>query len=58
MWLMNGHMSIVEKPFYYIDRKNLDTELAKAVYRISYLAKVRGKGYRSQQAKDYGASRN
>jgi len=58
MWLMNGHVSIVKKPFNYIDRKNLDTELAKAVYRISYLAKVRGKGYRSQQAKDYGASRN
>ena len=55
---MNGHMSIVEKPFYYIDKNNLDTELAKAVYRISYLAKVRGKGYRSQQAKDYGTSRS
>lgn len=30
---------------------------AKAVYRISYLAKARGKGYRPPQAKDYGASR-
>ena len=55
---MNGHMSIVEKPFYYIDKNNLDKKLNEAVYRISYLAKVRGKGYRSEQAKDYGASRN
>jgi hypothetical protein len=28
-----------------------------AIYRISYLAKVRGKGYRDPQAKDYGTSR-
>jgi len=32
--------------------------IGDVIYRISYLAKVRGKGYRSQQAKDYGASRN
>lgn len=30
---------------------------AEAVYHASYLAKTRGKGYRADQAKDYGASR-
>ena len=30
---------------------------AKAIYRVSYLAKVRGKGYLPNQSKDYGASR-
>lgn len=30
---------------------------AEAIYRVSYLAKIRGKGYRPPQAKDYGASR-
>jgi len=58
MWLMNGHMSTIKNPYYYLDKNNLDTELSKVIYRISYLAKVRGKGYRSEQAKDYGASRN
>lgn len=35
-----------------IDRQSF----ADAVYHLSYLAKVRGKGYRPPQAKDYGAS--
>jgi hypothetical protein len=30
---------------------------AKAINRLSYLAKTRGKGYRDPQAKDYGTSR-
>jgi len=30
----------------------------EVIYRVSYLAKVREKGYRSQQARDYGATRN
>ena len=51
-------MPTIKNPYYYLDKNNLNIELAKAIYRISYLAKVRGKGYRSQQAKDYGASRN
>jgi hypothetical protein len=58
MWLMNGHMPTIKNPYYYLDKNNLDTELGEVIYRISYLAKVRGKGYRSEQAKDYGASRN
>lgn len=34
-----------------------DDSKAEAVYRISYMAKTRGKGYRPPQAKDYGGSR-
>ena len=30
---------------------------ADAIYRFSYLAKARGKGYRPPQSKDYGTSR-
>lgn len=30
---------------------------ARAVYRVSYFAKVRGKGYRPNQCKDYSTSR-
>ena len=40
--------------FHYI--KDLDSK-AKAVYRISYMAKARGKGYRPPQAKDFASSR-
>ena len=50
-------MPTIKNPYYYLDKNNLDTDLGEAIYRISYLAKVRGKGYRSKQAKDYGASR-
>lgn len=34
-----------------------DETKANVVYRLSYLAKQRGKGYRPPQAKDYGTSR-
>jgi hypothetical protein len=40
--------------FHYVADEN---SKAKAVYRISYMAKARGKGYRPPQAKDYGNSR-
>jgi hypothetical protein len=49
-----NHMPVVPKPYYFID--NEQTKL-DAVYRISYLAKARGKGYRDIQAKDYSTSR-
>ena len=41
---------------YFIDKNDNGTRL-EAIYRLSYLAKVRGKGYRDIQAKDYGTSR-
>jgi uncharacterized protein YycO len=56
-WYKNGHRSVVRKPFYFIDKHNLESKRKEVVYRLSYLAKVRGKGYRSPQAKDYSTSR-
>ncbi len=49
-----NHLPVVPNPYYFID--NEQTKL-DAVYRISYLAKTRGKGYRDIQAKDYSTSR-
>ena len=57
MWLESGHMPYLEHPFYYIDKHNIETERLKVIYRVSYLAKARGKGYRDKQAKDYGSSK-
>jgi len=57
MWGPHGHMPTISNPFYYIDNNNFETERLEAIYRVSYLAKVRGKGYRDEQAKDYEASR-
>jgi len=56
-WYKSGHRSVVPKPYYYLDKHNMKEERAKVIYRLSYLAKVRGKGYRSPQAKDYSTSR-
>lgn len=47
-WFPNRHYNLV--------RGELG-ELSKVIYRVSYLAKGRGKGYRPPQSKDYGASR-
>jgi len=57
IWSANGYMPVVENPFYFIDKNNIDTKRPEAIKRCSYLAKVRGKGYRNPQAKDYSASR-
>ena len=48
------HMPVIEKPFYFVDEPHIEQE---AIYRISYMAKARGKGYRSAQAKDFSCSR-
>jgi len=56
-WYRNGHRSHVPKPFYFIDKHNYEEKRKEVIYRLSYLAKVRGKGYRSPQAKDYSTSR-
>ncbi|EEF79274.1 YagK/YfjJ domain-containing protein [Methylophaga thiooxydans] len=50
----NNHMPVIPRPFVFIDTHEAKK---KAVYRISYLAKARGKGYRPPQTKDYGSSR-
>jgi len=50
----NHHMPHIKNPYYVVS----DIEgLAAVVYRLSYLAKVRGKGYRPEQVKDYSTSR-
>ena len=55
-WQPNyAHMP--SNPYYFIDQNNKQTELQNAIFRLSYLAKTRGKGYRDSQAKDYGTSR-
>ena len=53
---LDGSMYTPKNCYYNIhrnDRKNIQD----AIWRISYLAKARGKGYRDKQAKDYSTSR-
>ena len=45
------------KNCYYNLKRNQYKEIQNAIFRISYLAKARGKGYRPPQTKDYGTSR-
>ncbi|WP_232784864.1 YagK/YfjJ domain-containing protein [Psychromonas sp. MB-3u-54] len=47
----------IPKNCYYNLKRNEHAEIQSAVFRISYLAKARGKGYRPPQTKDYGTSR-
>lgn len=49
-----NHVPVIPKPYHFI---NSPKSKADAIYRISYLAKTRGKGYRDPQAKDYSTSR-
>jgi len=50
----DNHIPTIKNPYYFIDNEQTKLE---AIYRISYLAKARGKGYRDRQAKDYSTSR-
>ncbi|MDX2425517.1 MAG: inovirus-type Gp2 protein, partial [Cycloclasticus sp.] len=45
---------VIKHPFYFADSEEVTQD---AIYRVSYLAKARGKGYRDKQAKDYQCSR-
>lgn len=49
-----NHVPVIPKPYYFIDSPEKKED---AIYRISYLAKARGKGYRGKQNKDYSTSR-
>jgi hypothetical protein len=44
----------ISHPFHFADSEDI---IEKAIYRVSYLAKPRGKGYRPAQTKDYNCSR-
>lgn len=48
------HTPNIKRPFYFVDSEQIAKD---AIYRISYLAKTRGKGYRNKQTKDYQSSR-
>ena len=56
-WFKYGHCPVLEHPYYFIDKHNLEDERKEVIKRVSYLAKTRGKGYRNSQAKDYQTSR-
>ena len=56
-WFKHGRCWIPDDCYYYIDKNNLEEERAKAIERLSYLAKTRGKGYKDIQAKNYSVSR-
>ncbi len=47
---------VPENCFYNVKRAN-SSSLAEPFYRLSYLAKTRGKGYRATSANDYSTSR-
>lgn len=57
MWLPRGSMYVPENCYIYIDKHNISTSRPKAIYRSSYMAKIRGKSYRDSQTKDYSSSR-
>jgi len=44
----------IPAPFYFVDN---EVTIQEAIYRVSYLAKPRGKGYRPPQTKDFQCSR-
>ena len=48
------HVPTISRPFYFGKPEEIVEDV---IYRISYLAKARGKGYRDEQAKDYQTSR-
>lgn len=53
---LSGSCYIPKTPFYTIQRDD-DESRQSAIWRLSYLAKKRGKGYKKAQTKNYGASR-
>jgi len=56
-WSDNGYSPTINHPYYFINKDNYQEVRSKVIYRISYLAKTRGKRYREPQTKDYGTSR-
>ena len=56
-WLPRGGIYIPNNCYYYIDKHNIKDTRPKVIYRVSYMAKSRGKSYRSAQTKDSFCSR-
>jgi len=57
IWGELSGSAYVPKNCYYIMRRDCLESQQDAIYRVSYLAKSRGKGCKAAQAKNYGASR-
>jgi len=57
MWAPYGYTPVIKNPYYSINKSNFKKQRHDAIKRISYLAKVKGKGYRNKQAKDFSTSR-
>lgn len=53
---LNGSEFTPKNCYYNLERNNYES-IQKAIWRISYLAKARGKGYKPPQTKNYGTSR-
>ncbi len=49
-----NHVPTIKNPYHFIDSQEVKQE---AVYRLSYLAKGRGKGYTGKYSNDYSTSR-
>ena len=58
-WFKHGRCWIPDDCFYYLDKSkaNFKQTRGEAIYRLSYLGKTRGTGYKDIQAKNYSVSR-
>ena len=59
MWLPYGHMPTVLNPYFNLNKlkANYKAVREEIIWRVSYLAKTRGKRHRDVQTKDYQTSR-
>jgi hypothetical protein len=58
-WFKHGNVPVnkLDNPHYNIRKENYKEERDAVLWRLSYYAKIRGKGYRNPQSSDYQASR-
>ena len=58
-WFKHGRCWIPDDCFYYLDKSksNFKQMRGEAIFRLSYLSKTRGTGYKNVQAKNYSVSR-
>ena len=58
-WFKHGRCWIPVDCFYYLDKSksNFKQMRGEAIFRLSYLSKTRGTGYKDVQAKNYSVSR-
>ena len=57
LWRQLGGSEYFPKNCYYNIKRDDYESIQSAIWRISYLAKARGKGYKPAQTKNYGTSR-